>query len=130
MAVLGDRLSPIPELTFGEGLMNPTLRSEKKITIRNYRPAAHDFTKGETVIGVFKDGLNILLRITADTEKKPFSELTDDEAREDGFKSAKNAFRGLKSYYPDLQKSDTAAIIRYEVLSVGRVPTVSINRFA
>jgi hypothetical protein len=80
--------------------------------------------------GEFKDGLNILLQITADTEKKPFSELKDAEAQADGFDSAGDAFNGLKDYYPDLQKTDLLATIRYEIVKVDGTPAVSINEYA
>ena len=68
-------------LLFGEGLMSPTLTGNKQITIRKYRAGSHDFVKGEVIRGEFKDGLSILLEITADTEKKPLSELTDKKHR-------------------------------------------------
>jgi hypothetical protein len=102
-------------LVFGEGLMIPSIKGKKRITLRKYREGAHDFLGGEEVIGEFKDGLDIPLRITADTVKKPFSELTDEEAREDGFLDAEDAFKGLQEYYPDLKKEDLLAIIRYDI---------------
>jgi hypothetical protein len=122
-------MEPMKRLVFGEGLMGPSLSGEKMITLRKYRPGAHDFTQGEMVIGEFKDGLDVLLTITADTEKKPFSEITDDEARADGYKNAQEAFQGLKDYYPDLKKSDIAAKIRFEILKVTQVPVVSLNKY-
>ena len=116
-------------LIFGEGLMFPTLAGEKQITLCKYRAGSHDFVTGEVIRGEFKDGWNILLQITADTEKKPFSELTDQEAQEDGFESAKDAFNDLKDYYPDLQWSDLLATIRYEILKTNEVPVVSVNEY-
>lgn len=110
--------------------MSPTLTGDKQITLRRYRAGSHDFVKGEVIRGEFKDGLNILLQITADTEKKSFSDLTDEEARADGFKDAEAAFNGLKDYYPDLQKSDLLATIRYKIYEVDDVPAVSINEYA
>jgi len=115
------------QLIFGEGLMIPTLEGRKRITLRKYRAGAHDFREQEAILGVFKDGLNILLWINADTEKKPFNALTDEEAREDGFENAKDAFENLKEYYPDLKLTDICAIIRYQVLNHMRVPAVSLN---
>jgi hypothetical protein len=123
-------MAEMKRIIFGEGLMAPTLSGDKQITLRKYRAGSHDFQKDEIVIGEFKDGLNILLRITADTEKKPFSELTDEEAQADGFDNAEAAFNGLKDYYPDLQKTDLLATIRYEVFKVNGVPAVSINEHA
>ncbi|MEK7637835.1 MAG: ASCH domain-containing protein [Patescibacteria group bacterium] len=114
-------------LIFGAGLLSPTLTGDKKMTLRRYRAGSHDFEEGEAVIGEFKDGLNLLLRITADTKKKPFSKLTDEEARADGFADAADAFENLKEYYPDLKKSDLMATICYEVFGVDGIPVVSIN---
>ena len=64
-------MAEMKRLIFGEGLMFPTLTGEKQITLRKYRAGSHDFVKGEVIRGEFKDGLNVLLQITADTEKKP-----------------------------------------------------------
>lgn len=122
-------MAEMQRLIFAEGLMAPTLTGDKQITLRKYRAGAHDFVKGEVIRGEFKDGLNILLQITADTERKLFSELTDQEAQADGFDSAEDAFNGLKDYYPDLQKTDLLATIRYEVVKVNEVPAVSINEY-
>lgn len=112
-------IKDIDTLIFGEGLLLPTLTGEKKITIRKYREGAHDFKEDQVILGVFREK-NVeyaLLQITADTENKPFNRLTDKEARADGYEDAEDAFNRLKnSYYPDLKKSDTAAIIRYELL--------------
>jgi hypothetical protein len=102
-------------LVFGEGLMIPSIKGKKRITLRKYREDAHDFSNNEEVIGEFKDGLDIPLRITADTVKKPFSELTDEEAREDDFLDAEDAFNGLQEYYHDLKKEDLLAVIRYDI---------------
>lgn len=116
-------------LIFGEGLMIPTITGKKRITLRRYRPGAHDFVTGEVICGEFADGLAIPLTVTADTEKKPFSALTDEEARQGGYENAVAAFEGLKKYYPDLQKSDPLALVRYEVYKIaGGIPAVAVNR--
>lgn len=123
-------MTEMKRLIFGEGLMSPTLTGDKQITLRKYRAGSHDFVKGEVIRGEFKDDLNILLQITADTEKKPFSELTDEEAQADGFEDAEAAFNGLKGYYPDLQRSDLLATIRYKIVEVEGTPAVGINEYA
>ena len=123
-------MTEMGRLIFGEGLMGPTLAGDKQITLRKYRAGSHDFVKGEIICGEFKDGLNILLQITADTQKKPFNELTDQETQEDGFESVEDAFSGLNDYYPDLQKTDLLAIIRFEIVKVNGVFAVSINKYA
>lgn len=112
-------MSELHTLIFGENHLGPTLRGTKQITLRKYRPHAHEFKKGEIVCGEFGERFSMLLKISADTELKTFAELTDTEAREDGFASAVDAFESLKNgYYPDLTPEDTLAIIRYEVLRV------------
>ena len=123
------KLPPMKKLIFGKGLLAPTLKGEKKISIRKFREEAHDFIKGEPFIGSFQDGLDIILMATSNTKVKPFSELTDKEAEEDGFKNAEDAFENLKKFYPDLKPEDTAGIIRYEILQIDKTPTVSANEF-
>lgn len=115
------------KLLFGEGLMIPSIKGTKRITLRKYRKDAHDFLDGDIVAGEFKDGLTIPLCITADTVTKPFSELTDEEAREDGFLDAEDAFKGLGKYYERLTKEDLVAVIRYEINSFEGKVTVTLN---
>lgn len=114
-------------LVFGEGLMIPSIKGKKRITLRKYRKDAHDFLDGDVVIGEFKDGLDIPLCIIADTVTKLFSELTDEEAREDGFLDAEDAFKGLGKYYEGLTKEDIVAIIRYEINSFESKVAVTLN---
>lgn len=111
----GVSMNKLDRIVFGRGLLIPTLSGKKQITLRNYRPEAHDFLKGEILRGEFMEGITVLLEITADTEVTTFAELSDEAAREDGFESAEDAFQGLKEYYPDLKKTDLCAIIRYRV---------------
>jgi len=123
-------MTEMRKIVFEKGLMNPSLTGDRKIAIKKYQAGAHDFVKDEIVHGEFKDGLTILLCITADTKKVTFDQLTDIEAQQDDFVDAKDAFNGLKNYYPDLQKTDMAAIIFYEILSVDDNSVVSINEHA
>lgn len=110
--------------------MTPSLSGEKTLTLRKYRPEAHDFKKGDVVVGVFKDGLNVLLQVTEDTLTKPFNEVTDEEARDWGRDDAVSLFQGLQDYYPDLKGSDTLAVIEFEVLKVDGVPVVQFNEYS
>lgn len=123
-------MDKIKELVFGEGLMTPSLEGEKRLTLRRYRPESHDFKKGEIVVGIFKDGLDVLLKITADTLTKPFGKVTDREAKDWGRGDAASLFEGLLDYYPDLKKTDTLAVIEFEVLKVSGVPVVRFNQYA
>ena len=123
-------MSAIKKIVFGEGLMWSTVREQKTATIRRYRPEAHDLKKGEVFVGEFKDGLDILMQATADTETKPFKELGDKESKESGFKDAKDAKSGLKHWYQDLKMTEMAAILRHEVYKVNGIPVVSFNEHA
>ncbi len=118
----------LKRLTFGECLLHPTIAGTKKITLRKYHPDAHDFTQGQVIIGEFKDGMNLLLEITADTQTKPFSDLTDEEAREDGYEDAQDAWGDLPEYYEgNFAKTDMMAIIRFQVLRVQGAAVVQFN---
>ncbi|MFH0892141.1 MAG: ASCH domain-containing protein [Candidatus Falkowbacteria bacterium] len=107
-------------LVFAGEHFEPTLWGIKQITIRKYRPEAHDFKKDELVIGEFLNGYDMLLQILADTETVPFHDLPDQTAREDGYKNREETFLDLKKYYPDLTKNEKIAIIRYR--TVGYTP--------
>jgi len=123
-------LAELKRLIFGRGLMGPALTGKKKCSFRRYREGAHDFTAGEVILGEFMDGLTVLLRITRDTQKKPFDKLSRSECREDGFADADDAYEGMCEYYPDLKRSETVGIIRFEVLQHEGHPTVALNEHA
>jgi hypothetical protein len=116
-------------LKFGEGLLIPTLKEEKQITLRKYRPEAHQFKKDELFTGIFEEGINVWLHATADTEVKTFGELTDEEAREDGFLDAADAFEKMKKYYPDLTSETKLGIIRFDTVAIIKgMPAITINK--
>ncbi len=114
-------------LVFGEGLMNPSLDGSKRFTVRKYREGAHDFKKDEIVIGEFKDGLDILLRITRDTKIAIFKRLKSSGS---GYHFDDQYFEELKQYYPDLTWNTMGAVVFFEVLKVNAVPAVKINQHA
>jgi hypothetical protein len=115
-------------LIFGRGLFVPTISSKKQIAIRYYRPEAHNFGKNEIFVGEFGDGVDLVLLTTAETEVKEFSELTDEEAQEDGYVNTKVLFKALKEFYPILREDSMMAVIRYQIPTVqGQIPTVSLN---
>lgn len=122
-------VQPVKSIVFGKGLLVPTLTGNKQITIRKYRPEAHNFKKGEVAQGVFMEGLTIPLEITQDTETGRFKNLPDSVAQEDGFRDAKEAFMVLQNeyYQGNLKKSDPYGAIRYRVLRHQDEPVVSIN---
>ena len=116
-------------VVFDEGLLTATLSGDKKITLRRYRPEAHDYRVGELFIGRFREGLDILLRATADTQVKKFEQLTDEEAQDDGFENAQDAFIGMGKYYTDLKTDEQLAILRYEIAKIDGYPAIKLNQF-
>jgi hypothetical protein len=114
-------------ILFGEGLLVPTLISERQTSLRKYREEAHNLHKGEIFVGSFKDGLDILLQATADTEIKTFKELTDLEAQADGFIDAKDVFVGMHKYYPDLTPDTKFGILHFKIAIINGVPSVKAN---
>lgn len=121
-----------PPLVFGDGLMWPSLDGSKSFTVRKYRAGAHDFDQDEIIVGEFKDGLNILLRISAVTLKLPFRKLLSprSDMATRGYYFDKNYYNGLKSYYPDLTWETMGAVIWFEVLKIDGTPTVQLNAHA
>ena len=126
-------MAEMKRLVFGEGLMVPSLDGSKRFTVRKYRGGAHDFSKDEIAIGEFKDGFDILIRITEDTKVAPFAELQRSKKtaeREGGYHFDMAYFDDLKSYYPDLAWGTMGAVISFEVLHVNGVPAVKLNEHA
>ena len=112
------------KLRFGEDFLKMVISGEKEITIRKYREDAHKFVKEEIVQGIFPEGLLILLRILENTRLTKLSGLSKDELTADGFENHTVAFRVLRNFYPDLRRTDTLGVIRFEVLKVENVPVV------
>lgn len=126
-------MSEMKRLVFGEGLMTPALEGNKRFTVRKYREGSHDFSRDEIVVGEFKDGLNILLRITDDTKKATFKKLktTKKQSEKEGYYFNEEYFGDLKTYYPDLTWDTMGAIVFFEVLKIefagNNVPVVQFN---
>ncbi|MBI3632987.1 MAG: hypothetical protein HY226_01715 [Candidatus Vogelbacteria bacterium] len=116
-------------LVFGEGLMAASLDGSKRFTIRKYREGSHDFTKDEVILGEFKDGLSIVLRVTEDTLKDSFRKLqrSKKDINKNGYYFDKSYFKDLAAWYPDLNWNDIGAVICFEVLKIEGVPVVSFN---
>lgn len=115
-------------LKFGEGLLGPVLSGREELSLRLYRPEAHDFEEGEYFIGRFADGgLDIVLRATAKTEKITFKDLTDEVARKDTYTSAQEAFIDMGRYYKDLSLDSPCAIIRFNIPQVAGLPSIRLT---
>lgn len=123
-----EHLSEIKIVKFAEGLLAPTLTGNKEISLRKYRPEAHDLHEGEIFIGsFFEEGLDLLLQAKKDTEVKTFNDLTNEEAQADGFVDVDDAFEKMHKYYPDLVREDKLAILRYEIAKIKGMPAVKTN---
>ena len=122
-------MAEMKRLVFGEGLLIPSLDGSKRYTVRKYREDAHDFKKDEIVIGEFKDGLDVLLRIVKDTKKDTFSLLKASKKNvvRNEYYFDTEYFEDLKQYYPDLTWDTMGAVVFFEVLKVNDVSVVSIN---
>jgi cytidine deaminase len=62
----------------------------------------------------FADEISLPGRIIS-TVSRPVRDITDEQAREDGFASAAAVLPGLRDYYPRLRASDEIVIVRFEV---------------
>lgn len=114
------------KLLFGHKYVWNIIGGEKKISIRRAMEGKHNFFKGEAVLAMFQGGMAVMLRMTANTERKIFCELTDMEAREDGYENVEDAFIQLRTeHYATLTKEDQIAILRFQVYDVDGVPVVS-----
>jgi hypothetical protein len=102
-------------LKFSDGHLDLVRSGAKKITLRLYRPDAHDYKNGQKFLGVFPPNDYLcVLRAIADTELFPANSIPDDVAKEDGFSGGSDAYEGLKKYYGDQLKADsTIACIRF-----------------
>ena len=114
------------EILFGTGFFNITITGEKKLTLRKFS-AKHLFKKGELALGIFEEGYNLPLEITRDTKVTPWFNLTDEIARQAGYKDAQTAFDEHKQYYPDLTRDDDMAIIYYRVPMIQGFKTITTN---
>lgn len=108
-------MSELRRLQFGEGMLNLILTGQKRNTIRTHKPNINDFVQGEIFIGEFEEGIDLTLRITADTLIKPLSELSEAEAHANGYRDSTEALKGLRRFYIDLQPSGVIAIISFEI---------------
>jgi len=101
-------------LQFLNRYKNALLSGEKKITIRITKP---NLRKGDIfiahcggkVIGKFK---------VIDVYTKKLKDITDDEARLDGFSSKEELIRQLKGHYKNLNEDREVVVIRFEPVEI------------
>lgn len=117
------KFGKLREIKFLVEMLPPVLNGEKTLTIRKDRGWIHNLKQHEVFLGYFSPGESekmscvLLLQATENVERVPFSKLSKDLAREDGYPSPKTLIRMFKKqYYPDLKPEDTAVVIRFRVL--------------
>jgi cytidine deaminase len=74
-----------------------------------FEPAA-----GTDAAGDFDDEVTLAGRITS-TTAKTVAEISDEEAREDGFADAASVLAGLRDYYPGLSRDNHVVFVRFDV---------------
>lgn len=90
----------------------PAVRDgSKRVTMR-----FHDPVQVGPALLVFASDDEVCLpgRITS-TVAKAVGDITEDEARKNGFVRAADVLPGLRDYYPDLRASDEIVIVRFEL---------------
>jgi len=126
------------ELVFHSDFIEEILLGNKKITLRRHRQLAHNFAKGDLIYATAQEGdddFKFLIRVTDCTrlytliqrpDSAPFHRmmLPDAIAQEDGFADTNDAYVKLKQFYPDLRRSDTVAVIRFEIASIDNRPII------
>jgi cytidine deaminase len=122
----GTRIAPIGELLpdsyrwqahqrqrlrFRAGHLAAVRDGSKRVTIRFKDPVQ---VGPAFLVFEFDDEISVPGRITS-TVAKTVGNITDDEAREDGFARAADVLPGLRDYYPQLQPEDEVVIVRFDV---------------
>jgi len=111
----------VKHLTFDGEYIDALLSGRKKATIRR---SARGFKEGDLVYihsGGYVIGKAIIKRI----EKKRLGELTEEDARKDGFPSKKELVRALKRYYKGLEKDSGLYLIEFEMTEKFQEPVFS-----
>jgi hypothetical protein len=103
-------------LIFAPVLIESVRTSRKPGTIRLYRGEAHEFRKGEEIVGDFGPRGHHLLRVTDDTATCEFRQLTPEQLAASGFTDLDEAFDGLSEFYPSLKQDSKMAFIGFQYL--------------
>lgn len=103
-------------LIFAPTLIESVSTIRKPATIRLYRGEAHEFRKGEDIVGDFGPRGKHLLRVSNDTAVCYFWELTQEQLEASGFTSLSEAFDGLSDFYPSLKQDSKMAFIGFQYL--------------
>jgi len=114
----------VKNLKFDGRYKDDIISGKKKATIRLGRKV--NLKPGEEVL--IHAGGYVLgkARITRVTTKK-VSELTDEDARKDGFKSREELLEALREHYKFVKPDSPATIVEFEMLSVLDKPILSAD---
>jgi len=103
----------VKELHFGEGVFVKFLeRGKGAVTIR---AGVRDFVPGELALAVCAEGDYFLVRIVSCDYRRLIS-VSDQDLRDDGFASRREALDRLRVFYPKLGYRSLVTVIRLEVL--------------
>jgi hypothetical protein len=103
-------------LIFAPVLIESVSTRHKPGTIRLYRGEAHEFRKGEEIVGDFGPRGLHKLRVSEDTMTCQFRELTPEQLAASGFTDLDEAFDGLSEFYPSLRWDSKMAFIGFQYL--------------
>ncbi len=89
----------------------PAVRDhQKRVTIRKgYR----DVKPGPMLLESATDGFDSIEVMIGRVIFTPAGEMTDKEARQDGFRDLTDLIRGMKEYYPDFDENTEVTIIHF-----------------
>lgn len=103
----------------------PVVDGDIRAMILHSNPEMPTFFQHEAVLGIFGSMIGLMLRITAKSERKLMSELTDEEARACGYQDAEDTLNQLRhDLYPNLEKKDEIVIVKFKVYDVDGEPVL------
>lgn len=106
--------APFKELHFGEGVFAKFL--EKGEGAATIRAGERDFEPGKLVVALCAEGDRFLIQITS-CEYYSLRHVPGQDLLDDGFSDWRDACRGLRRFYPELNGGSVVSSIRFKVLA-------------
>ncbi len=78
-----------------------------------------------TVVTIHSGGYVVGKAIIIGVDYKKVRELTEEDAKEDGFKSLQELLNALKAHYPSLSEDDDVTVIRFDIVEKPDKPVMS-----
>jgi hypothetical protein len=104
---------PVTFLLMAPDHSDNIISGQKKITIRN---GERDYRVGDTLaLGCHLLNWCVLADIT-EVRYCPLEEITEEEARDDGFSSPEEMLEGMRNYYPDINYQSRVTVVRWNNL--------------